>query len=248
MSQGQHQVADTERVAAVDARLAAARRAFCALLTQWFDIHHLTYRQIDALYYSGSGRRIPPATIARIRRSASNPDVTWEPQMATILALGEMNRVVQEITSSRILPPSPGLGEWALPLEPLRRLDGQILSALDICRILLGEEGIIESSASLPDRDRLEKLATILGHVIERAMIDAGRSPRRDLDDLLACYPCLEERDLLRRVVDGDAYFRPEQLHLALPGLALALYQFTGAPWSREKLLALADDGAPASK
>lgn len=239
----------SQHAAAVDARLASGRQALAALLTRWIDRNQLTYRQIDALCLAASGRGIPPATIVRIRRAACDATVSWQPQPSTIVALAETNALVAGMSSGQTPVPPSLRPDWATQLEPMYRLDGHPLEALDICRLLIGEEGIIEPPVtSIPDRDRVERLVPVLGEVIERAIFNAGRSPRRDLGELLSHYPAFQERDLVRRIVDGDAYFTPEQLYLALPGLAYALTQFTGEGWSRERLLNSASDSATPSR
>ena len=83
---------------------------------------------------------IPPATIAKWARVAEDPAVVWEPQAITIVLLGAINELVVQISHGKVEPPDclrdhPGI-------EPMRRLDGQILTAADTALVLIGPEGI----------------------------------------------------------------------------------------------------------
>ncbi len=207
----------------------------------------LSYRQLDALSAAASGRsRLPPPTITRIRRAADDLAVAWMPASTTLLALSQMNELIVAILEGRARPPASFDPDIHVPrLEPLRTAAGEVMTLADLGAIVVGVPGIIEP-AQLPmaDREDLEALIPALGLIIERAIIDAGRSPLRDLPQLLALYPVEAERPLLSRVVHGDAFLTPEQLHLALPGLCYALSRFTGDSWTRERLLSAASSAA----
>lgn len=126
----------------LDTRLAIARRALARCLTNWRVRNQITYRQIDALSKAAVGRSgIPPATIARWARAAEDPSVVWEPQAITIATLGAINDLVVRIQEGAAEPP-PSLKQHP-GIEPMRRLDGQPLSAGDIALVLIGTEGIL---------------------------------------------------------------------------------------------------------
>lgn len=229
---------DESLIAKTDEMLLRSRMALASALNSWFNAMKLSYRQIEQLSALACGRsRIPPATITRIRRAAVDPAHVFRPQPETLVALGDMNRLVDDLVSERI--PTPRVfREMVHRLKPLLRVDGELLTAEDMARVLVGAEGILEPiQVVLPDADRLERLVSNLGPVIERAMFDAGRSPLRDLSALLALYPLPEERQLLRRVIEGDALLTPQQMNEMLPGLAYALSRFTGESWDRGRLL-----------
>ena len=229
---------DESLVAADDNLLAMGSIALAIALNGWFESMRLTYRQIEALCALACGRsRIPPATITRIRRVAVNPSEQFNPQASTLLALGRMNRYVDDLAAKRRRA-HPLFDDALGRMRPLLRADGGLLTEGDMAQILVGVQGILEPIAP-PMRDigPLQNLAEVLGLVIERAMFDAGRSPLRDLGALLMLYPIPEERKLLRAVISGDAILTATQMNEMLPGLAYALSRFTGQTWDRDRLL-----------
>lgn len=125
----------------IDTRLAIARRVLARYLTHWRIRNGVTYRQIEALCTAVGRPGIPPATIAKWARVAEDPSTAWEPQVITIVLLGAINELVVRIAEGKAEPPDclrdhPGI-------EPMRRLDGQILTAADIALMLIGTEGIL---------------------------------------------------------------------------------------------------------
>lgn len=232
---------DEVRAAAQDEVLLRSRLSLARALADWVNQLKLSHRQVTALSTVASGRnRLPPTTLTRIRQVAGDPSIVWFPQPCTLIGLGDLNALVAEIAAERV-PPPYAVRDIVHRLKPLLRVDGGLLTAADMAQVLVGVEGILEPAlVTVPDRERIEALIPVLSHVIERAIIDAGRSPLRDAAALLALYPLPEERSLLRRVLEGDAYLTPEQLHEMLPGLTYALSRFTGTVWNRETLLAAA--------
>lgn len=223
----------------VDMHLEQARRTLAAYIMAWRDRCELSQRDVEKLSRAASGRRrITCDSLNKLRLCVEKGE-SWHPQTPYLVGLDELQQLILAWTER---------GEWPArldtdlqsKLQPFLRLDGQPMRRLDWYAAIIGEPGIIGSSAHDPEyQSKLTRLAAVLGEGIETAMAEAGLRPIRDIDVLLSNYPNHAERAFLKRVVMGDALFTPEALHLALPGIALALTETTGQLWTLERLLAM---------
>lgn len=235
---------DAKHAKQVDLHLEQSRRRLAAYIMTWRERCGLSQRDVEKLSRAASGRcRVPCASLNAMRLAVQR-NGPWHPHSTLFVGLHELQQLILAWTQRQ---------EWPLKLDvrlqdkiaPFLRLDGQPMELLDWFGALVGIEGIIGTGAHDPlYQSQLEQLALVIGERIECALSDAGLRPIRDLDLFLSAYPTHDERDRLRHVVLGDVLYSPEELHNALPGIAMALSEATRHDWTIDRLLALVN-GSP---
>lgn len=215
-----------------DERLAELRRAFAAQLLTWMADNGLSTVALERLSKAASGRaRISTAQINRLKRALTE-NYHWHPQQGWFVALAELNELIVALSQGAPAPEGVNPAVCAA-LQPLRNAAGDPMDLRDFVSVFFGLSAWPERT--IDRREDVGRLCTRLPEVVEKLVVEAGRSLLADLDELLSEYP--GDRDRLRAILYRQATPTAEEMDRILPALAYALRQFTGRSWSRDALL-----------